>query len=126
MWIKNKNLDFTVIDTFYINQTARALKDIKNGKLIYFGFHPRKFEKLTKMISKYGIETKEHLASCVRMGGFNPYGYEDEMHNEVNRKFGENFIDSLYTIAQKEYVIENPNEDYLEDGKDLRGKYLIK
>ena len=29
MWIKNKNLDVTVIDTFYINQKARALKDIK-------------------------------------------------------------------------------------------------
>jgi len=126
MWIKNKNLDVTVIDTFYINQKARALKDIKNGKLIYFGFHPREFEKLTKMLSKYGIEAKEHLAGCVRIGGFNPYGYEDEMYDEINKRFGENFIDSLYRIAQKEYITQHPNEEYVEDGEDLRAKYLIK
>jgi len=124
MWSENKNLDVTVIDTFYINQKARAIRDIKNGKLIYFGFHPREFEKLTKMLSKYGIETKEHLASCVRMGGFNPYGYEDEMYHEINRRFGENFIDSLYRIVQKEYITEHPNEEYVEDGIDLRKKYL--
>lgn len=126
MWIKNRNLKVTVIDTFCINQKDRALKDIKNGKLIYFGFHPLEFKKLTKMLGKYGIETKEHLARCVRMGGFEPYCYQDEMYNEISRKFGENFIDSIYRIAQKEYVLENPNFEYIEDGIDLREKYKKK
>lgn len=126
MWVKNKDLDVTVIDTFYINQKARAVKDIKNGKLIYFGYHPREFEKLTKMLSKYRIETREHMSSCVRIGGFNPYGYQEEMYDEINRRFGKNFIDSLYLISQKEYVIEHPNEEYISDGIDLRKKYLGK
>jgi len=126
MWVKNKNLDVTVIDTFYINQKARAVNDIKNGKLIYFGYHPREFEKLTKKLSKYRIETREHMSSCVRIGGFNPHGYQEEMYDEINRRFGRNFIDSLYLISQKEYVIEHPNEQYISDGIDLRKKYLGK
>ena len=124
MWIKNKNLNVTVIDTFCINQKSKALKDIKNGKLIYFGFHPREFPKMTKILSKFGIETKEHLARSVRIGGFEPYCYENEMYNEINRKYGQNFIDSIFKIAQKEFILENPNVEYMADGIDLKKKIL--
>lgn len=48
------------------------------------------------------------------------------MTEEIWRKFGNNFIDSLFRIAQKEYIIENPNEEYIYDGVDLRAKYLGK
>ncbi len=126
MWIKNRNLKVTVIDTFCINQKSRAIRDIKNGKLVYFGYHPREFKKMSKMLSKYGIEIKEHLARCVRKGGFEPYCYHEEMYKEINRKYGENFIDSIFKIAQKEYVLENPNVEYMEDGIDLREKYILK
>ena len=124
MWVKNKNLKVTVIDTFCINQKSKALKDIKNGKLIYFGFHPREFPKMTKILSQFGIETKEHLGRCVRMGGFEPYCYQEEMYKEINRKYGENFIDSIFKVAQKEFIIENPNVEYMADGIDLRKKIL--
>jgi len=125
MWLKNKNLKVSVIDTFCINQKRRAINDIKKGKLIYFGFHPREFKKMTKILREYGIETKEHLASCVRHGGFDPFCYQDEMYKEINRKYGENFIDSIFKVAQKEFVIENPNVEYMEDGIDLREKYKL-
>ncbi|MBF4517771.1 hypothetical protein IRZ71_15510 [Flavobacterium sp. ANB] len=127
MWMKNRNLDVTVIDTFCINQKARALSDIKNGKLIYFGYAiDGIFKKLSKKLSKYGIETKEHLSGCTRMGSFEPYCYQIEMWKEIDRKYGENFIDSLSEEAKKEFIIENPNVKYMEDGKDLREKYLPK
>jgi hypothetical protein len=126
MWIKNRNLKVTIIDTFCINQKSRAIRDIKNGKLIYFGFHPREFEKMSKMLSKYGIQIKEHLQRCTRMGTFEPYCYQEEMGKEITRKYGGNFIDSIFKIAQKEYVIENPNVEYMEDGIDLRQKYILK
>jgi hypothetical protein len=125
MWAKNRNLKVTVIDTFCINQKAKAIDDIKNGKLICFDFHPREFEKMTKILSAYGIETKEHLGSCIRMGGFEPYCYQNEMYKEINRKYGENFIDSIFRVAQKEYILENPTVEYIEDGIDLREKYLL-
>ena len=124
MWIKNRKLNVTVIYTFCKNQKSKALKDIKNGKLIYFGFHPREFPKMTKILSQFGIETKEHLGRCVRMGGFEPYCYQEEMYKEINRKYGENFIDSIFKVAQKEFIIENPNIEYIEDGIDLRKKIL--
>ncbi|MFY7733358.1 MAG: hypothetical protein ACOVSR_07715 [Bacteroidia bacterium] len=125
MWIKNRNLKVTVIDTFCINQTAKAHKDIEKGTLIYFGFHPYEFEKLKKMLSKYGIETKEHLRRCTRIGGFEPYCYQNVMRNEIDRKYGKNFIDSITEIAKREFVQENPDIEYIEDGIDLRKKYSI-
>jgi predicted rRNA methylase YqxC with S4 and FtsJ domains len=124
MWIKNKKLKVTVIDTFCINQKVKAKKDIKNGKLIYFGFHPREFKKMTEILKEFGIKTKEHLGTCIRMGGFEPYCYQEEMYKEINRKYGENFIDSIFKVAQKEFIIENPNIEYMEDGIDLRKKIL--
>lgn len=124
MWVKNKNLKVTVIDTFCINQKSRALKDIKNGKLIYYGFHPREFLKMKKILSQFGIETKEQSRRSVRLGGFEPYCYENEMLNEIHRKFGKNFIDSIFKVAQKEFILENPNVVYIEDGIDLRKKII--
>lgn len=126
MWRKNKNLDVTVIDTFCINQKARAIRDIKNGKLIYFDFHPLELDKMARILSHYGIETQEQLRRDVKITGFEPYCYEFEMHREISRKFGEKFIDSIFRVAQKEYILENPNEEYIEDGIDLREKYLKK
>jgi hypothetical protein len=40
---------------------SKSKKDIKNGKLIYFGFHPREFKKMTEILKEFGIKTKEHL-----------------------------------------------------------------
>lgn len=126
LWSKNKNLDVTVIDTFCINQKARAIRDIKNGKLIYFDFHPQELDKMAKILCNYGIETQEQLRRDVKIGGFEPYCYEYEMHREISRKYGAKFIDSIFRVAQKEYILENPNEAYIEDGIDLREKYLKK
>lgn len=127
MWIKNRNLNVTVIDTFCINQKERALLDIKKGKLIYSGFNnPPVFKKLSSMLINYGIETIELPRRSVRMGGFNPYCYEEEMDKAIDRKYGAQFIDSLVQVAKKEFVVENPDTAYMEDGIDLREKYLKK
>lgn len=126
MWIKNKNLKVTIIDTFCINQKSRALKDIKKGKLIYFGKKNFEFDILSKKLKKYGIETKEYYGTCIRMASFEPNCYQNEMWREINIKFGENFIDSLSEISKKEFVLENPNTKYTEDGIDLREKYKQK
>lgn len=126
MWIKNKKLDVTIVDTFCINQKERALRDIKKGKLIYFGFHHVLEPKLIKRLKKYNISYKEHLGRCTRIGGFEPYCYQEEMWKEIDKRYGENFIDSLVETVKKEYIIEHPNEEYMEDGIDLRTKYLPK
>ncbi|MEN2415238.1 hypothetical protein [Flavobacterium mesophilum] len=122
MLMKNKKLDVTIIDTFCINQKAKAIKDIKKGELIYFGSHS--YEKiLSKMLSQYGIKYKDHLGHCTRLGSFEPYCYQIEMWKEIDKRYGENFIDSLSQIAKKQFVLENPDVPYIEDGIDLREKY---
>lgn len=126
MWVKNKNLKVTVIDTYCINQKERAIKDIKKGKLVYFGFNNYEFKILSKILRKYGIISKESLRRSVRLGGFEPYCYENEMQKEIERRFGKFFIDSISEIAKKEFIKENPNIEYIEDGVDLRKKYNLK
>ncbi len=104
---------------------AKAIKDIENGKLTYFGFHPRESERMTEILAQFGIETKEHLGRCVRIGGFEPFCYQQEMRKEIDKKYGKNFIDSIFRVAQKEYILKNPKQEYIEDGVDLREKYKI-
>lgn len=53
------------------------------------------------MLSKFGIETKEHLARYVRIGGFEPYCYQEEMYKEIIRKHEENFIDSILKLLKR-------------------------
>ena len=126
LWTKDKNLKVTVIDTFCINQEIRARKDIREGKLIYFGYDNYEFQKLSKKLIRYGIESKSFLRRGVRLGGFDPYCYQNEMRREISRKFGNRFIDSLSQIAKREFLQENPNIEYMEDGVDLRKKYMVK
>ena len=124
MWMKNHNLDVTVIDTLCINQKARAKNDIKNGKLIYFGLIPEQFKsKVIKTFRQHGIETKEHLGRCVRMKGFEPYCYQNEMYKAILKKYGDNFIDLTFENAKKEFVKENPRTELTEDGIKLTEKY---
>jgi hypothetical protein len=124
MWTKNNNLDVTVIDTLCISQKAKALNDIKNGKLIYFGLIPEKFKsKVIKILSEHGIETKEYFGRCVRMKGFEPYCYQNEMYKAILKKYGDNFIELTFENAKKQFVKDNPNIEYLENGIDLRSKF---
>lgn len=124
MWTKNRNLKVTVIDTFCINEKARAIRDIKSGKLVYFGDNSLGFSKLSQKLKLYGIESKVFVGRGVRLGGFEPYCYKSEMYQEINRKFGKKFIDSLSEASKKEFVLENPHIEYIENGIDLRKKYL--
>ena len=124
MWIKNKNLEVTIVDTFCINQKQKAINDIEKGNLIYFRPNYLEFDEMSTLLRKYGITTKDFHYSCIRLGGFEPYCYQDEMYNEIIRKFGENFLDSLTEIAKRNFVIKNPNVEYFENGIDLRKKYL--
>ena len=124
MWMKNHNLDVTVIDTLCINQKAKAINDIKNGKLIYFGLIPEQFKgKVVKIFSEHGIETKEHFGHCVRMKGFEPYCYQNEMYKAILKKYGDNFIELTFENAKKEFVKENPKTEFTEDGIKLSEKY---
>jgi hypothetical protein len=126
MRTKNKNIKVTIIDTFCINQKKRALQDIKNGKLSYFVSPRLEFVEIAKQFNKYGIQTKKYYSSCIGFEGFNNSCYEEEMWKEIYKRYGKKLIDSLLETARKEFILNHPNVEYMEDGIDLRKKYKLK
>lgn len=121
---KDSVLNIKTIDTFCINQKKRAKVDIKNNKLIYFmSEFECEFEGMKKHLKKINIEVKNYDHYCVILGGFRRNCYEIEMWKEIDKRFGVKFIDSLKIIAEKEFIINNPDSLYRKNGIDIREKY---
>jgi hypothetical protein len=127
LWLKNKNLKVTVIDTCCISQTEKAKKDIRNGNFLYYTLVNKEFCELEKLLKKYNIKLKKG-ADCggSQLGGFNSFCYQEEMSKKIFEKYGSKLFDSLEEVAQKNYVLKNPTIEYIEDGIDVRAKYLKK
>lgn len=126
LWVKDRNIDNKIkaVDTFCINQTKRAKEDIKNGKLTYFmSEFECEFNGMKKLLSKHNIKVENYIHHCVIMGGFRRNCYQIEMWSEINKRFGEKYIDSLMKLAEKEFVINNPDSVYIRNGIDIRRKY---
>ena len=128
IWRKNDTLKAVIIDTACLMQRKRAIKDIENGQLCYYNsFIHYEAPQMIELLNKYHIEFQDFFAGCFGPPpGFSQYCYEEEMHKEIYNKYGENFIDSLWLIAEKQFVIKYPDSIYIKDGLDIREKYLIK
>ncbi|WP_298396695.1 hypothetical protein [Flavobacterium sp.] len=124
---KNNNIKVITVDTFCENSIKRVKSDIKKGKLVFFNSNNLILTRqISDILKKYGIETRTYARSCIRLNGFNPYCYQDLMNEEVVKKYGPKFIDSITELAKRNYVVENPDKVLMENGKDLREKYLNK
>lgn len=125
--IKNNNIKVITVDTFCNNSTKRVKSDIKKGKLVFFNSSDLILTRhISDLLKKYGIETRTYARSCIRLNGFNPYCYQELMNEEVVKKYGPKFIDSIKELAKRNYIVENPDKAYFENGKDIREKYLKK
>ncbi|MGX7668772.1 hypothetical protein [Flavobacterium pedocola] len=127
--LKNKNV--TIIDTSCINGTKRAKQDIKNGKLSYLYYPPmfRSFrgeEEFKNILKENNIKIIMGFSSCIHLGtpkGFKENCYEKIMAKEIENKFGTNFIDSLKIVAEKRYIIKNPETIYTYEECDTISRY---
>lgn len=131
LWIKDKEIHkkIKIVDTFCINQTRRAKNDIKNNKLTYFvpfgnGNYDRSDKELSILLKKYNIKIDTLLIYCVRTPGFDRSCYQKTMNNAISKKFGENFIDSLRYIADKEFIMKNSNYIFDFTDCDLTSRYF--
>lgn len=125
LWMKDKTIKVEIIDTFCENQTKKAIRDIANNQLTYYdtyGYYEH--EELRELLKKYDIETKRYNRNCVRVASFNLYCYQDLMKNEIEKRYGDTFLDSLWKIAEKNFVLKYPDSLYIKDGRDIREKYL--
>ena len=124
---KKDNEQVIIIDTTCIAQKQKALNDIKANKLTYyynFGPHEQEFK---AALMKYGISAKRGLSpTCIIDGRFDFECYEREMDEEVKRRYGNKFFDSIWNKTLLEHMKKFPNDSIVEGGKVLRWKEAYK
>ncbi|KGO87328.1 hypothetical protein Q765_06590 [Flavobacterium rivuli WB 3.3-2 = DSM 21788] len=101
-----------VVDTACINAKKRAVKDIKNGKLIYYFYHGNmntmcEVEKVKELFLKKGIQVDYAYGSstCIPLIGgekFNDLCYEETMNAEFEKRHNKIFIDSMQSIRSQQ------------------------
>lgn len=126
---KNPNQNINVIDTICPFETKKAKADIANGNLVYYcGNYPEVVVKeLEILMLPYHIKAQYTSYSCIPPPkGFTENCYGQLMYDEIEKRYGEKWIDSLERLAVKNYVIKHPNQPYDENGIDLRTKFIKK
>ena len=108
-------------------ETKTAEKDIKNNKLTYFHYFGmvvqyRSNKEMNKLLSNYNIRIDSAAYYCTVPGELQNC-YAQKMEQEIDKRFGKNFIDSLRIIAEKQYVKNNPNKIYSFDECDTIARY---
>ena len=102
-------------DTVCLNEEKRAEKDIKNEKLVYFYFRGktkmfRSNKEMKTLLSAYNIEMDSALVYCIpNLNGFKRNCYASKMRIAIEKKYGNEFINSLRNLAEIQFVINNPN-----------------
>jgi predicted nucleic acid-binding protein len=108
-------------------ETKNAVKDINENNLTYshsFGMvvQYRSNEEMNKLLSKYKIKVDSISYYCTIPGELQKC-YAHKMRQEIDKRFGKKFIDSLRTIAEKQYVKNNPNKTYKFEECDKLSRY---
>jgi predicted kinase len=127
--VKHSREEILVIDTICEWEKKLAEKQIQKDSIVFYSYHytPEVIEELKILLKPYNIFPKFHVSSCiVAPEGFTEHCYEKRMNEEIIKRFGENWIDSLERKALRNYVIKNPDKPYIENGIDMRTKFLSK
>ena len=108
-------------------ETKNAEKDIKQNKLTYFHYFGmviqyRSNVEMNKLLSNYNIGIDSASYYCTVSGELQNC-YAHKMRQEIDKRYGKNFIDSLRTIAEKQYVKNNPNKIYDFEECDTISRY---
>jgi len=125
---KYQNQKIKIIDTQCINQRKRAKSDIEKEKLIYF--HSKtsyEWKEMAELLTTYNIIFQDYWHYCFAPPtGFEHDCYEKEMWAAIDTKYGNTLIDSLWNIAERNFVLKYPDSLYIKGGMDIRKKYLVK
>lgn len=118
-----------VIDTACINEEKRAKADIKNGKVVYCFFNGmtemyRSNKEMKELLLKYNIQIDSALTSCFPPAkGFRRNCYISIMMEEIIKRHGKSFIDSIRAQAEKKYVLNHPKTIYRFEECDTISRY---
>jgi len=108
-------------------ETKNAEKDIEQNKLTYFHYfgmvvQQRSNEEMNKLLSKYNISIDSASYYCTVPSELQNC-YAHKMRQEIDKRFGKTFIDSLRVIAEKQYVKNNPNKIFDFEECDTLSRY---
>jgi len=108
-------------------ETKNAEKDIKQNKLTYFHYFGmvvqyRSNEEMDKLLSNYNIGTDSAFYYCTVPGKFQNC-YAHKMRQEIDKRYGKKFVDSLRIIAEKQYVKNNVNMVFAFEECDTISRY---
>lgn len=120
---KNKNV--VIVDTMCTYETQRAITDINRDVLSihrtflywknYFPKYPD-MKLLGRHLAKYNIAVdtsfSDYNSGCSPVKGFERLCYQTKMKNEIEKRYGHHFLDSLCRVVDKEYVVNHPNDLY--------------
>lgn len=118
-----------VVDTICPYEIERAKKDIQKNKLVYYSYnYPEEVvNELSILLKPFNITARKATNSCIAPpNGFKENCYQNLMYETIEKKYSRKWIDSIEKVALKNYVIKNPDKPYIENGIDLRTKYLKK
>lgn len=103
----------------------QAQKDLINGDLIYFDLEHFDFNRSNKemaiLLKPYEIELFESYT--YNMDSEESNCYENYMNKSITKKYGNHFIDSLRSIAEVDYVKNNPDRIYKFEECDTTSRY---
>lgn len=123
-WIKEEGKYW---DSTCQAETKRAEFDIKNKKLVYFHYFGmvkqyRSNEEMNILLRKNNIQIDSTASFCTVPANLQNC-YATLMNEEIDKKFGHKFIDSLRNIAEIQYVKKNPDKIYDFDECDQIPRY---
>ncbi len=124
---ENPKIEIIVSDTVCEFQINKAKKDIENDSLVFHSYHytPEVVDELKVLLKPFKIyPIYSNSSSISSVAGFKSQCYQETMRNELSKRFNKTWIDSMERIALKNYIIKNPTKPYIENGIDLREKYL--
>ncbi len=108
-------------------EEKQAVKDIKNNNVFYthvFGMVEmyRSDTELDSLLAAYSIKSRESLYYCTV-----PYSKQDcygkKMNEEIVRRHGVNFIDSLRKVAEISYINKRKNDIFSFEECDMNSRY---
>ncbi|WP_412464416.1 hypothetical protein [Flavobacterium mekongense] len=124
---ENPKVEIIISDTVCEFQIKKAKKDIENDSLVFDSYHytPEVVEELKVLLKPFKIYPRYANSSSISpIAGFKNQCYQETIRNELSSRFNKTWIDSMERVALKNYIIKNPTKPYIENGIDLREKYL--
>jgi len=115
------------LDSACQEESKKAKDDIRKNKLVFFHYFGMVEQykgniEMNELLKKYNIEVDSALTYCTIPSNLQNC-YAKVMNEEIDKKFGSKFIDSLRNVAEIKYVKKNPDKIYRFEECDWVSRY---